>query len=402
MRQAIEHWQQGEEGEVALVHALSLGANTKDARVAATTSAQLSLGQALLMAGLDDQGLRLLEHGRQQAEANVAGWDDWEAVRSQACEALVEGDWPMAQSMVNHWVTNRPYHVPPGVGERSWTELLLNACSAWDDRLPAWWLVESRSLPRSGHHFLKGLLQKAWTDDFSYCEGYQEPGCCKTSPCAVFAHWHFAREHRRNHLRLLKSHDFSLADTAFEPLAGMVRLIQIRRPLHLLVSWLELQQLAFNEKVLQDANIPINRIFLYHEKELIEEAWRVVDAGGSVMASDEVQKWLIAKTDYISRFLNKWLPLATPFPFGKEVAPGGNYIIRYEELGRWGELLASFGRTPQEKQVTITFEPQPQVMKRRSAKVTALIKSSQDLLMRSEVVIMGRVPDVKAMYSSPS
>lgn len=45
-----------------------------------------------------------------------------------------------------------------GVSREIWTELLLNGCAASEAQLPALQLVESRSLPRSGHHFLRHLL----------------------------------------------------------------------------------------------------------------------------------------------------------------------------------------------------------------------------------------------------
>lgn len=292
LRLAIARWQQGKTGSEALEQALALGAEASDARAAAITAAQLSLGLGLLLAGLEQQGLKLLElalpewvpsaerHERASLLAcnGLAEGDHLRAILSVACKDLVAGDWERAQAKVSECcVAAQPWHVPQGVHQNIWTELLLNGCPARDQRLPCWWLVESRSLPRSGHHFLKKVLQHAWGGDFSYCEGYQEPGCCKASPCSVMAYWHFAREHRSAHLRLLKSHDFSLSDATFAPPLGMVRLIQVRRPFDLLVSWLELQQLVLNRALLRNASIALERIFLYHEPEVLEEAWRLID-----------------------------------------------------------------------------------------------------------------------------
>ncbi len=64
---------------------------------------------------------------------------------------------------------------PEEVDRLSWGELMLNAYSTSDPRTPNLLLIESRSLPRSGHHFLKQLLSQALGHKFSYCEGYHEP-----------------------------------------------------------------------------------------------------------------------------------------------------------------------------------------------------------------------------------
>jgi hypothetical protein len=63
---AIARWQQGESGSDALEQAQAMGAEAQEARHAAITSAQLSLGQALLQAGLDGQGQALLGEGMQE------------------------------------------------------------------------------------------------------------------------------------------------------------------------------------------------------------------------------------------------------------------------------------------------------------------------------------------------
>ncbi len=174
------------------------------------------------------------------------------------------------------------------------------------------WLIESRSLPRSGHHFLKRLLEHAWGEDFSYCEGYQEPGCCQASTCSVVAYWHFAREHQRPHLRLLKSHYYALSDATFVPLPGMLRLIQVRRPFKLLVSWLELEQLAQKREILKGSSIVLGRISLYHEPDVLEEAWRLIDQAGMVMTAEQVQAWLADKVCSVLGIRRKWVPLARP------------------------------------------------------------------------------------------
>jgi hypothetical protein len=137
LRLAIARWLQGSTDDGALKQALALGASGDDVRNAATASAQLSLGEALLLAGHQEQGLQLLDHGRRHAMQKVSGWNEWEIVRMQACEALVRTNWRMAHTMVSDWVARRPCQVPPGMNQATWTELLLNACSARDGLLPA-------------------------------------------------------------------------------------------------------------------------------------------------------------------------------------------------------------------------------------------------------------------------
>jgi hypothetical protein len=281
---------------------------------------------------------------------------------------------------------------PEGVEEEIWNELLLNVCAASDRRLPALQLVESRSLPRSGHHFLKQLLAQACGEQFSYCEGYQEPGCCKNSPCSVAAYWHYAREHRQPHLRLLKSHDFALADATFTPPAGMVRLIQVRRPLELLASWLELEQLTLNRELLQASSIALERVFLYHEAEVLEEAWRLIDERGVLMSAEQAQAWLAAKRIYVQAFMQKWLPQARPFPFGGRVS-GGTYLLRYSDLDLSAQILQAFGLSGvQERPLPVFAARHPDVTLRRSKRVTALIQAQLALLKQVDGELQKQLP----------
>jgi hypothetical protein len=281
---------------------------------------------------------------------------------------------------------------PKEVDRRIWDELQLNAFSTSDPRKPNLLLVESRSLPRSGHHFLKQLLGQALGQNFSYCEGYQEPGCCKSSPCSVATYWHYAREHGRPHLRLLKSHDFALTDATFTPLPGMVRLIQVRKPLDLLASWLELEQLTINRELLRSASIVLERVFLYHEAELLEEAWRLIDERGTVMAAEQAQAWLAGKVSYVQTFLQKWLPRALPFPFAGRVS-GGTYVLRYNDLEHSAQILQALGlKGVQERPLPGFATRHVDVTARRSRRVTNLIQAQLDSLEQADAEIRVQLP----------
>ena len=129
-------------------------------------------------------------------------------------------------------------------------------------------LVESQSLPRSGHHYLKKLLNAATEGHFSYCESYQEPGCCKNNPCSVDSYWRYAINKHQRHYRLLKSHDFNLDNKTFNCMPGMFRMIQIREPFELLflagsLSWPQ-------QKILKEI-ISMYRAFTYIMK---KNCWR--------------------------------------------------------------------------------------------------------------------------------
>lgn len=93
LRLAIARWQQGEMAGDALERALALGAEASDVRGAAITAAQLSLGQGLLVAGLRDQGLKLLECAMQESQRSGQA-------RLLAERALVEaGAWKEAEAL---------------------------------------------------------------------------------------------------------------------------------------------------------------------------------------------------------------------------------------------------------------------------------------------------------------
>jgi len=299
---------------------------------------------------------------------------------------------PLSSKLVAIYYSQRQR--PEEVDRRTWSELLLNAYSTSDPRTPNLLLIESRSLPRSGHHFLKQLLSQSLGHKFSYCEGYQEPGCCKDSPCSTMSYWHHARTNKQPHLRLVKSHDFSLKDTTFDPMEGMIRLIQIRKPLDLLASWLELEQLNLNQELLARYSISLYRIFLYHEKQLLEDAWQLIDNYGCVMTAGEAKAWLHTQSNYVKAFLEKWLPLTTPFPFG-EPAKSGNFLLSYNDLSRGVEILESLGLTTSSLQELPKFrERRLEVSIRQSKRVTDLLQAQADLLNEIDAMIMGSFSDL--------
>jgi hypothetical protein len=257
-------------------------------------------------------------------------------------------------------------------------QLKINAFTQLIPDLPRLTLVDSKSLPRSGHHYLKLLLQESHRNTFSYCEKYQEPGCCNVSPCRAEAYWSYARNHSEDHLRLIKSHDFQLNDPILQPIPGLIRLVQIRQPRHLLISWLELHHIQINREMLHKYGIASSRINLYHEKILLSAAWKAIDESGLILTIDEAKKWLASKEAYIVGFLKKWLPYCEALSaIESQSAPYGNYVVRYEDLGHHDAVLRGLGRRkhmlPGEAK-TIEFTPrQEKSLNRESIKIGSLL-----------------------------
>jgi hypothetical protein len=68
-------------------------------------------------------------------------------------------------------------------------------------------IVQSKSMPRSGHHFLVLLLEEYFGTDFGYCEFYKPIHCCKLIPCA-----RPTRPGAGHRYFMQKSHDFFFED----------------------------------------------------------------------------------------------------------------------------------------------------------------------------------------------
>jgi len=201
--------QQQQQAALAFVQAQKEGASAEAVAGAQRHSVLNSLQEALTASGMGPLAAMVQQGWKAQ--------QGWPRLRSRISDALLQGDWHGAATLIGSQEQISECQPPEGVSTEIWTELLLNGCAASEVKLPSLQLVESRSLPRSGHHFLRHLLEQACGEQFSYCEGYQEPGCCRSSPCSVAAYWRYAREHNQPHLRLLKSHDFALTDATFTP-----------------------------------------------------------------------------------------------------------------------------------------------------------------------------------------
>ncbi|MFM6130661.1 MAG: hypothetical protein ACKPBV_18380 [Sphaerospermopsis kisseleviana] len=313
------------------------------------------------------------------------------ALRLQFAVSLIRlGLWSRAEAILLSHCKLAASHLPLSSSHDSWAAICVNELIINADKVPRVLLIESRSLPRSGHHYLKSVLQSNLGDKFSYCEYYQEPGCCKRKPCLLTPFLHYALEHGCNHVRLVKSHDLDLLDPAYTTPSGVIRFVQVRRPSQLLASWLELIQLTLNVKLLASKGVSTDRIFLLHESLLKEEAWRIVDNDGVVMESSGAAHWLKEQAVYVVRFLKKWLPLCMPLTAALGDPPvKGSFVLRYEDLGRYEDLLLGIAGLQGGVSKSPRFHPtRTRKTDSCSLRVTKLLQSQSELIDELEREIL--------------
>jgi hypothetical protein len=205
-----------------------------------------------------------------------------------------------------------------------------------DDEAP-FLLLDSKSLPRSGLHYLKNTLSRLLGDHFSFCEWYQEVGCCKQYPCALTAYALHAQKTRNFRLRLIKSHDFELGDPVYKPGKHLRRLVMVRDPLYTLTSWFALYQLDAHRDVLLQNGIDVRKLWLSHEKEMLGSAYRLLDEHFKEPTLDVLAGWLLEKSRYITGFMAKWAKPVLDAP------ERYTYLVNYEGIDTFiAKLIAEF------------------------------------------------------------
>jgi hypothetical protein len=196
-------------------------------------------------------------------------------------------------------------------------------------------LIDSKSLPRSGLHYLKNTLSKVFGEHFSFCEWYQEPGCCKQSPCTYTGFATHAQETGSLRIRLLKSHDFALDDPIYPTSHHLRRLILVRDPLYILTSWFALDQLTAHKDLLAKNGIVINKIWLAHEKEVLKPAYQILDQHFNAPSAAALGNWLQQKTQYITGFMKKWVE-----PIDDQLSNGVR-LVCYDQINAYIQELAA-------------------------------------------------------------
>ncbi|MBL4919343.1 hypothetical protein [Szabonella alba] len=164
--------------------------------------------------------------------------------------------------------------------------------------------LDVKSLPRTGLHFMRNTFESLLGEHFSFCEWYNEPGCCRQMPCAVTGYATEVPDIAL--LRMIKSHDFDLTDPAFPAKGPVRRLILLRDPLYLLTSWWTLQMLYAHGELLKAHGIAKMNINFAHGPHVVRAACRVIDAEGSLPSGEKLATWLDEKSPYILGFVDKW------------------------------------------------------------------------------------------------
>ncbi|MBI1260744.1 MAG: hypothetical protein GC184_03375 [Rhizobiales bacterium] len=164
--------------------------------------------------------------------------------------------------------------------------------------------LDVKSLPRTGLHFMRNSFETLLQKQFSFCEWYNEPGCCRQMPCAVTG---YAIEQQDIlHLRMIKSHDFDLADPVFPAKGAVRRLILLRDPVYLLTSWWALRVLFFQRDLLKRHGITQRKIDYTHDRRVIKSAYRIIDDEGVSHTRKELRAWMLKVLPYLLGFAQKW------------------------------------------------------------------------------------------------
>jgi hypothetical protein len=269
--------------------------------------------------------------------------------------------------------------------------------------IPPFILLDSKSLPRSGLHYMKNTLAKILQETFSFCEWYQEPGCCKKMPCALTGYAEYCLQNGTAKLRLTKSHDFALDDPVFEPIFSVRRIVLVRNPLFVLTSWFMLEHLAKCAKALEVAGIKMEKIWLAHEPEVMGGAYNILNENFKAPSREALHEWLEEKRRYIHGFMQKWVPLAldTTYPHSQ--------LIHYENINSYIiEILDEFksylsvetvGRIDTFAQGSLMkFQPRDNAFATPSDAVSSFLMSNAHLFKEEANIIIAEAP--KGVFSN--
>ena len=262
-------------------------------------------------------------------------------------------------------------------------------------------LLDSKSLPRSGLHYMKRTLEYLLKDKFSFCEWYYEKGCCKKMPCAILGYANQSNKKQISRLRLLKSHDFTLEDPIYNTKKNLQRIIIIRAPLFLLTSWFSLSQLNKYNHILFKEGINLNKVFLLHEPEIIASAYEIVDKQFILPEKNELISWLDEKIQYIINFINKWVaPLMDREQSYTEV-------VLYEDIDHYLRILlkdlAPFPNHIQQDinnftiKENLVFKPRKNPFASSSKKLSNYLFENRELFLKATSQIYSSIP--KSVYN---
>ncbi len=251
---------------------------------------------------------------------------------------------------------------------------------------PPFILLDSKSIPRSGLHYMKSTFEKVLGSHFSFCEWYQEQGCCRKMPCELTAYAKHSEDLGEAKLRLIKSHDFGLNDPTFAPSYSARRIILVRDPLYVLTSYFLLDQLEAHKEHLKKEGINIQKIWLKHEPEVLVVAYKILDQKFMALSPQALTEWLDKKVNYLNGFIKKWVK-----PIIEDTHPY-NQLVSYEQINAFiaSILLEMYDFLPHKKQEAINlyinndhkqFQRRTDPFDVKSQKVTDYLTENSDLFI---------------------
>lgn len=304
-----------------------------------------SLGRVAALSGNLDKGIR---HFETSVAIGLPGNDAQLITKARANQQLEElGLLPDSQGRLREIKTlaspfstyattaNKPARPSQDISDDAYAFYMLLDAEKRADVVTPFLLLDSKSLPRSGLHYLKNTLARLLGEHFSFCEWYHEVGCCKKRPCALTSYALHAQESNQFRLRLTKSHDFELEDPIFETGEHLRQLILVRDPLFILTSWFALEQIERYRPALLQHGINTQKLWLAHEKEVLMTAYDLLDKYFEEPDLNEFSRWLSEKSSYISGFLDKWVRPDMEQP------SQGRQVVQYENIDNFVVQIAN-------------------------------------------------------------
>lgn len=169
----------------------------------------------------------------------------------------------------------------------------------------------SKSLPRSGHHHLVGILKQLYGKAFEYCEYYQpsEETCCKQQPCIKFCNISRVTGNTRQ-VTMQKSHDFDLTDKKYAPTDWLKYVVMTRDFKEAVSSEVKLYLIDLFSDFLSSHRIDSKEILQHHDKKLYREALALIDSADFRVPHHVIAPMLKQRFDYYKGFREKWVKFA--------------------------------------------------------------------------------------------
>ncbi len=266
-------------------------------------------------------------------------------------------------------------------------------------RKPGFVHLLSKSLPRSGHHHLVGILKQLYGQAFEYCEYYQpsEDRCCKQQPCTRFCNIERVAD-GATHVSMQKSHDYELEDQEYAPSGWLKYIIMTRDFKDAVSSEVKLYLIDRFSGFLAAHQIDIKEIMQHHDKSLYRKALALIDDADFHVPPHEITPLFNERFAYYKGFTNKWVKFANEHK---------DHAIHIEYNGLFGadrrrtvnDLVDLIG-IPTAVPVDVALAGEPVMtlgerLKEESRAARKLIAAHENLLNYYDISLkqsMGRIP----------